>query len=186
MRKKLSPALVLSWLLALSMVVYCAMLYVHTNTLVRIHGDSIREDIFRIHDTCKELSKMLEEKDEAIATESLWISGRLSSMHDGINFNEDYGRLILDLASDLAAYGSLEDKDSAAAALLLEDIELKTNALYKTTQYIVEKLYDKDISKMNTKYFDARVPSENINRQISSVVKNLLAGQTGELDEAGK
>ncbi|HHX72326.1 MAG TPA: hypothetical protein GX701_05295 [Clostridiales bacterium] len=173
MRKKFSPALIISWLLALSMVVYCAMLYVHVSTMQKIYGETIREDIFQVNDLSQELTKLLEAEEEALGQASLRLGGVLSALRDGTSLNADYHQLAQDLSSDLIAYGFLEDKNSAAAKLLLENIASKNNALFTVTQYIMEQLFHPNVDKMNSKYFDARVPSAPVNRRISSVIENL-------------
>lgn len=174
-RKKLSPALVISWLAVAALVSYAALLYTTGIGSQRVHGASIKDDVIAISELTERASSELE-KEAPSPAKLAYIAGELAAREDGAGINEHFMALRDKAAAALNAYAEALEAggySDSAVAILREDAVNTASRLHKAAQYIMEYLYSPSEKKMNSNFFDARVVTSRKYRQISAYVKSL-------------
>lgn len=176
MRKKISPFLIISWLITLVLISYTVVLYINASGSQRICGIAIKDDIFEINSITVQLDKQLSsDQPDLIILSNL--AGRLYACGTGSGINDDYFALtekvtglVYEYSKALAGQGELTP---SAVEMLKADAEKYNTFLHEGTQYIMSLLNSTNTKKMDLNYFDARMSSDYNNKLISSYVKSL-------------
>lgn len=170
-RKKVSPVLVVSLLLSMTLIVFLGSMYIQNNNYKRLHGMAVKNDIFAINDLTNGISNALDSED---LSELVYLVGQLERCVVGGEINEDYDGLRAQTAAAVYDYALAprdgETVSSAALELLRADARDKNALLHATTQYIMGELNDTDTDDMHLKYFNTLSGTSKQHQLISAFI----------------
>jgi hypothetical protein len=172
-RRKLNPVTAFAFILSLTLIVFMVALITQNTNYKRLHGMTVKDDIFKINELTDDVSAALSSGD---LTKLVYLSGQLDRCVVGGEINADFDKLRSDTAAAVYAYATASRDESvvspSALALLQSDAAEKNDLLHKTVQFIMEKLNSTNTNKMNLNYFNALSESSRVHKLISSFIAN--------------
>ncbi len=175
-RKKISPVLLISWMILLMLGTFLAVSHISTLSAQRLHGRAIRQTVFEVNDLTDEL-EVLFNTDKADSAALANLSGRLLACITGTEINDDYTALVKATANTVYQYAcglSGSSELSPTALDILKSDAVKYNGmLHDATQYVMSLLQSNSEKKMDKAYFEASLPGKYNNELITSYVKSL-------------
>ncbi len=188
MRKKLSPAVIVICLFAMTAGVLCVMFFMQNTVMKRVYGNEIRKDIFRINDLTEtvmsELSALTADGgadtdgDKALpdAAALLFAAGELERCDLGGRIHELYDGLRKDTIQTVRDYAAASLKNSGsdlsaeAAARLAESAFAAAKQLRGATQFLMSELNDSDTDKMDSAYYRAMDVDAKIYKRLTTYI----------------
>ena len=189
MRKKLSPAVIVVCLLAITASVLCVMFAMQAGAMRRVYGSEIRRDIFEINALTETLLKNLPvdapEEPETVHTAIddaalLFDAGALERCDLGGRIHEQYDALRNAAIRAVRAYaeasvGAYETEWSEEALQkLAQEARLSVKQLRSATQYLMSELNSTDVNQMNRAYEKAMDANAKVYKRLTHYIENDL------------
>lgn len=189
MRKKLSPAVIVVCLLAITASILCVMFAMQASAMRRVYGSEIRRDIFEINTLTETLLKNLPE-DASEASETihtaiddaalLFEAGALERCDLGGRIHEQYDTLRNATIRAVRAYAeasvSAYETEWSEEALqkLAQEARLAVKQLRSATQYLMSELNSTDVNQMNRAYEQAMDANAKVYKRLTHYIENEL------------
>lgn len=189
MRKKLSPAVIVVCLLAITASILCVMFAMQASAMRRVYGSEIRRDIFEINTLTETLLKNLPE-DASEASETihtaiddaalLFEAGALERCDLGGRIHEQYDTLRNAAIRAVRAYAeasvSAYETEWSEEALqkLAQEALLAVKQLRSATQYLMSELNSTDVNQMNRAYEQAMDANAKVYKRLTHYIENEL------------
>ena len=189
MRKKLSPAVIVVCLLAITASILCVMFAMQASAMRRVYGSEIRRDIFEINTLTETLLKNLPE-DASEASETihtaindaalLFEAGALERCDLGSRIHEQYDTLRNAAIRAVRAYAeasvSAYETEWSEEALqkLAQEARLAVKQLRSATQYLMSELNSTDVNQMNRAYEQAMDANAKVYKRLTHYIENEL------------
>ena len=189
MRKKLSPAVIVVCLLAITASILCVMFAMQASAMRRVYGSEIRRDIFEINTLTETLLKNLPE-DASEASETihtaiddaalLFEAGALERCDLGGRIHEQYDTLRNAAIRAVRAYAeasvSAYETEWSEEALkkLAQEARLAVKQLRSATQYLMSELNSTDVNQMNRAYEQAMDANAKVYKRLTHYIENEL------------
>lgn len=189
MRKKLSPAVIVVCLLAITASILCVMFAMQASAMRRVYGSEIRRDIFEINTLTETLLKNLPE-DASEASETihtaiddaalLFGAGALERCDLGGRIHEQYDTLRNAAIRAVRAYAeasvSAYETEWSEEALqkLAQEARLAVKQLRSATQYLMSELNSTDVNQMNRAYEQAMDANAKVYKRLTHYIENEL------------
>ncbi len=189
MRKKLSPAVIVVCLLAITASILCVMFAMQASAMRRVYGSEIRRDIFEINTLTETLLKNLPE-DASEASETihtaiddaalLFEAGALERCDLGGRIHEQYDTLRNAAIRAVRAYAeasvSAYETEWSEEALqkLAQEARLTVKQLRSATQYLMSELNSTDVNQMNRAYEQAMDANAKVYKRLTHYIENEL------------
>ena len=189
MRKKLSPAVIVVCLLAITASILCVMFAMQASAMRRVYGSEIRRDIFEINTLTETLLKNLPE-DASEASETihtaiddaalLFEAGALERCDLGGRIHEQYDTLRNAAIRAVRAYAeasvSAYETEWSEEALqkLAQEARLAVKQLRSATQYLMSELNSTDVNHMNRAYEQAMDANAKVYKRLTHYIENEL------------
>ena len=189
MRKKLSPAVIVVCLLAITASILCVMFAMQASAMRRVYGSEIRRDIFEINTLTETLLKNLPE-DASEASETihtaiddaalLFEAGALERSDLGGRIHEQYDTLRNAAIRAVRAYAeasvSAYETEWSEEALqkLAQEARLAVKQLRSATQYLMSELNSTDVNQMNRAYEQAMDANAKVYKRLTHYIENEL------------
>lgn len=189
MRKKLSPAVIVVCLLAITASNLCVMFAMQASAMRRVYGSEIRRDIFEINTLTETLLKNLPE-DASEASETihtaiddaalLFEAGALERCDLGGRIHEQYDTLRNAAIRAVRAYAeasvSAYETEWSEEALqkLAQEARLAVKQLRSATQYLMSELNSTDVNQMNRAYEQAMDANAKVYKRLTHYIENEL------------
>ena len=189
MRKKLSPAVIVVCLLAITASILCVMFAMQASAMRRVYGSEIRRDIFEINTLTETLLKNLPE-DASEASETihtaiddaalLFEAGALERCDLGGRIHEQYDTLRNAAIRAVRAYAeasvSAYETEWSEEALqkLAQEARLAVKQLRIATQYLMSELNSTDVNQMNRAYQQAMDANAKVYKRLTHYIENEL------------
>lgn len=189
MRKKLSPAVIVVCLLAITASILCVMFAMQASAMRRVYGSEIRRDIFEINTLTETLLKNLPE-DALEASETihtaiddaalLFEAGALERCDLGGRIHEQYDTLRNAAIRAVRAYAeasvSAYETEWSEEALqkLAQEARLAVKQLRSATQYLMSELNSTDVNQMNRAYEQAMDANAKVYKRLTHYIENEL------------
>lgn len=188
MRKKLSPAVIVLCLFAITVGIFCVMFFLQSTMMKRVYGNEIRKDIFRINDLTETVMTELaalsadgeagggDGADTPDAAALLFAAGELERCDLGGRIHEQYDELRENTIQTVRSYAEADLKSGGAglsgeaAARLAESAYAAARQLRGATQFLMSELNDTDIDKMDSAYYRAMDVDAKIYKRLTSYI----------------
>ena len=189
MRKKLSPAVIVVCLLAITASILCVMFAMQASAMRRVYGSEIRRDIFEINTLTETLLKNLPE-DASEASETihtaiddaalLFEAGALERCDLGGRIHEQYDTLRNAAIRAVRAYAEASVRayetewSEEALQKLAQEARLAVKQLRSATQYLMSELNSTDVNQMNRAYEQAMDANAKVYKRLTHYIENEL------------
>lgn len=172
MRKKLSPAIIVVVLFALTAAILAVMFFVQSTAMKRVYGNVLRKDIFAINELTAEADGLLDEGvSDSEAAQLLFISGQLDRSVPGGSIHEGYESLRNATVEAVRNYSeAVLDGSMSADALekLRADAKTDVSILHGASQYLMSQLNNDNTDKMDKAYYDAMDFDASVYKRLST------------------
>ena len=179
MRKKLSPALVVAILFAMTVAIFCLMFFTQSEMMKRVYGSELRKDVFYINDLTERVLDQIAE-DSPGGAELIYAAGELVRCDLGARIHEGYQALCGETASALRNYGEALTEGTLSAeaeAKLADAANTLTKRLRGATQYLMQELNNTDTDQMDDAYYDAMDVNASVYKRLSSYINQNAAAE---------